>query len=177
MGPLVVPLINNQIIFPSYNFTSDGAVTSWTVAAQWAEGNRFPELQIWIRSGDTYNRIASTALTATAESPNQLYSGKIEPPLQFQSGDALGIFTPPDSQLHVLFAAAVGPIYVVRVTNVSLSTVVLGRQETNNHRPLLALETLSSECTLLVQCCGDPGSSVCPTYIMYTSSILMIYTL
>ena len=134
------------------------------MAAQWAEGNRFPELQIWRRSGDTksYDRIASTELTATAESPNQLYSGTIDPPLQFQSGDALGMFIPMDSQLQVLFAAAAGPIYVSRVTNVSLSTVVLGGQETNNHRPLLALETLLSECTLIVQCCGDPGCSVCP---------------
>ena len=62
--------MDQLIVFPSYNFTSYGAITNWTVAALYVDGagrNSFPELQIWRRSsGDTYVRIASAELAATA---------------------------------------------------------------------------------------------------------------
>ena len=141
-------LSNQQIVFPSYNFASDGSITSWTVAANWEDGagrNRFPELQIWRRrSGDAYDRIASANLTATAESSNQLYSGTIAPPLQFQSGDLLGMYLPPDvgngTPLLVLFAPEVGQTYENRTTNAPLASINVSGQETGNDRPLLVLE-------------------------------------
>ena len=145
---------NQQIVFPSSNFTRDGAITSWTVAADWNDGagrNRFPELQIWRRvSGDTYARVASTALTATAESPNQLYSGSIDPPLQFQSGDVLGMYIPPNvdggTRLLVWFGDEEGSTYEFRNANAPLSAILLTGLETDNDRPFLSLET--SECPL-----------------------------
>ena len=141
-------LSNQQIVFPSYNFTSDGNITGWTVAAWWRNGNgrnRFPELQVWRRSGDAYDRIASTELTATAQSPNQLYSGTIDPPLQFQSGDILGLYLPRNvnnngARLLVLFAPEVGQTYKTRTMNAPLTSITFSGQETGNDRPLLALE-------------------------------------
>ena len=137
------------------------------MAADWrgASRNRFPELQIWRRSsGDTYNRIASTELTATAESPNELYSGTIDPPLQFQSGDLLGMHLPPNvdsngTRLLVYFGRDAGSAYEFRNINVPLSAIVLNGVESfaENHRPFLALEI--GECTLSVlQCCSEPVS-------------------
>ena len=113
--------------------------------------NRFPELQIWRRSsGNTYDRIASTELTATAESPNDLYSGTIDPPLQFQSGDLLGMYAPPansnGTQLLVYFSVRGGPTYEFMETDEPLSSITLTGQRTGNLRPLLALGT--SECPL-----------------------------
>ena len=125
------------------------------MAAEWHETgrNRFPELQIWRRSsGDIYDKIASTALTAVAERPNQLYSGTIDPPLQFQSGDVLGMHIPPNvdsstgTRLLVYFGDEAGSTYEFRNINVPLSTVMLTGTETDNGRPFLALEI--SEYTL-----------------------------
>ena len=123
----------------------------------WIDGvnrTRFPELQVWRRrSGDIYYRIASTALTATAESPNQLYSGTIDPPLQFQSGDVLGMYLPPNvdssgTRLLVWFGIEAGSTYEFRSTSASLSAIILSGLEadTDNDRPFLSLET--SECPL-----------------------------
>ena len=149
-------LSNQQIVFPSYNFASDGTVTSWTVAADWEDRdgrNRFPELQIWRRrSGDTdYDRVASTNLTATAESSNRLYSGTIAPPLQFQSGDILGMYLPRDVRLLVLFAPAVGQTYETRTTITPLTSIMFSGQETGNDRPLLALEISELKFQLLAE--------------------------
>ena len=109
-------------------------------------------LQIWRRSsGDTYDRIASTEITASAESPNQLYSGTIDPPLQFQSGDLLGIYLPPPlgsngARLLVYFALSVGPTFAFTLTDEPLSSITLTGQGISSNRPLLALEI--SECPL-----------------------------
>ena len=144
---------NMQILFAHTTFTADGNVTSWTMAAEWnvAGGrNRFPELQIFRRrssSSDIFDRIAGAELTATAESPNQLYSGTIDPPLQFQSGDVLGMYTPPNvdggTRLQVLFADDTGTRYEFRSANAPLPTITLGFAG-NNNKLLLSLET--SEC-------------------------------
>ena len=141
--------ITQQIVFPSYNFTGDGVITSWTVVAEWHETGRFPELQIWRRrSGDTYDRIASTNLTATARNSNQLYSGTIDPPLQFQSGDILGMYAPPfaDAQLLVSFSLRGWPRYDLTLTDEPLSSFTLPGESNSDSRPLLALEI--SECPL-----------------------------
>ena len=118
------------------------------MAADWIDGAgriRFPELQIWRRrSGDTYDRVASTNLAATAQSPNQLYSGTIDPPLQFLSGDLLGMYHPPDvsngARLLVLFAPEVGQTYETRTTGAPLTSITFSGLETGNDRPILVLE-------------------------------------
>ena len=139
-----------QYVFPSYNFNSDGIITSWTMVALKIDGagrTRCPELQIWRRrSGDTYDKIASSDLITTAEGPNQLKSGEIDPPLQFQSGDVLGMYSPPDTdsdgtRLVVVFGFGAGPTYQIRRSNAPLSSVSLaGQMDTGNNRPLLALQ-------------------------------------
>ena len=128
------------------------------MAAQWngdAGRNRFPELQIWRRrSGDIYDKIAGVELTATAESPNELYSGTIVPPLQFQSGDVMGMHIPPNvdsstgTRLLVYFGEEAGLTYEFRNINAPFSAIILSGLEANtdNHRPFLALEI--SEYTL-----------------------------
>ena len=94
-------------------------------------------------SGDFYDRIASTELTATAETPNQLYSLTIDPPLQFQSGDLLGMYLPREEsdngRLRVLFGDNVGPIYQFTGSNAPLSTLLVDG-DSDNERPYLALE-------------------------------------
>ena len=163
VSPGVIPLLaligivrpnNQQIVFPSHIFTSDGSITGWTLAAQWVDEagrNRFPELQIWRRrmsNPNIYDRIASTLLTAALESSNQLYSDTIDPPLPFQSGDVLGMYLPIDgsngARLLVNFGIHAGSLYETRNIAVPLSSIVLG-QEVDNDRVFLALET--SECT------------------------------
>ena len=108
--------------------------------------------------------MASTELTATAESPNQLYSGTIDPPLQYQCGDLLGLYLPPNvdnngSWLCVYFARNAGPSYETRSINSPLSSIMVTGRETGSDRPLLALETTSelllhilSACSALVLC-------------------------
>ena len=117
------------------------------MSADWQnDGTTFPELQIWRGSGeDTYDKIASTELTATAESPNQLYSGTIDPPLQFQSGDVLGMYLPSggvvnSSRLLIYLASSSGPEYKYSFSDAPLSRVVVSELQTDSDRPLLALE-------------------------------------
>ena len=154
-----------QFVFTSSNFTSDGVVTSWTVAALWRDGvNRitFPVLQIWRRrSGDTYDRIASTEITATAESPNQLYSGTIDPPLQFQSGDLLGIYLPPPlgsngARLLVYFSRHAESTYESTFTDEPLSSIIILTGLTGLGfgigRPFLALGTSEYPLSAAVLC-------------------------
>ena len=120
----------------------------------------FSELQIWRRrSGNTYDKIASTELTATAYSFNQLYSGTIDPPLQFQSGDVLGMYLPPDggsigARLLVYFALSGGPTYEITVTEEPLSSITLTGQGTviSNFRPFLALEISEFPLSAAVLC-------------------------
>ena len=143
-----------QFVFPNYNFSCAGLITSWSLGLVEPRGNdariNYPQLQIWRRSisGDLYDRIASTALRAVAESPNQLYSVTIDPPLQFQSGDLLGMFLPRDAanngRLRVLFGQNAGPTYRFADSPASLTSLsVDGNMD--NDRPFLALEiTISS---------------------------------
>ena len=124
------------------------------MAADWVDGtgrNRFPELQIWRRrSGIIYDKTASAELIVTSESPNELYSGTIDPPLQFQSGDLLGMHIPPNvdsgTRLLVWFGENAGPSYEFRIIGAPFSAIMLTGAETENHRPFLALEI--SEYTL-----------------------------
>ena len=145
------------------------------MAAEWqgaAGRNRFPALQIWRRSsGDTYDRVASTALTATAESPNELYSETIDPPLQFQSGDLLGMHIPPNNnnnggtRLLVYFGDEAEATYEFRDgRNAPLSIISVGGA-TDNARPLLALEisslpTSASPPTTAVSSASPPTTAV-----------------
>ena len=105
----------------------------------------YPQLQIWRRniSGDVYDKIASTELTAIAESPNRLYSVMIDSPLQFQSGDLLGMFLPREGggngRLRVLFGQNAGPTYRFTDSSASLTSLsVAGGSD--NDRPFLAVE-------------------------------------
>ena len=141
-----------QFVFPNYSFSCAGLITSWSLGLAERRGNdermNYPQLQIWRRrSGDLYDRIATTELTATAISPNQLYSVTIVPPLQFQSGDLLGMFLPEDEpdngRLRVFFGQNAGPMYRFADSAASLTSLpVAGNSD--NDRPFLALEILVS---------------------------------
>ena len=139
-----------QFVFPNYNFSCAGLIMSWSLGLVEPRGGddriNYPQLQIWRRnigSGDIYDRMASTELTASAETPNQLYSLTIDPPLQFQSGDLLGLYLPREEsnngRLRVLFGDNVGPIYSFTGSNEPLSTLLVDG-DSDNERPYLALE-------------------------------------
>ena len=138
-----------QFVFPDYSFSCAGLITSWSLGLVEQSGgdNRinYPQLQIWRRnsSGDFYDRIASTEQTAAPESLSQLYSVTIDPPLQFQSGDILGMYLPRsepnDGRLRVMFGQNAGPTYRFADSAASLTSLsVAGGSD--NHRPFLAVE-------------------------------------
>ena len=94
-----------QQITPDIRFTCDGMITKWIVGADWnSNGSLYPEVQIWRSSGnDMYWKINGTLIEVETENEEQIYEYDNFPPIPFQAGDILGVFTPPypDSKLRV----------------------------------------------------------------------------
>ena len=96
-----------QCIFPEITFLGcNGSITAWTIGARWITGgNRsfFPYLQIWRRAEtNTYALVNGTELSVPGDRPTGRYvfNDTVEPPLQFQDGDILGIFQPRGINSH-----------------------------------------------------------------------------
>ena len=92
-----------QTIFPGINFTCAGSITAWTLIALHNPGTNstHPELQVWRRftGEDTlFEKVASTRLSGLGENGTFLYTYDMDPPLQFQEGDVLGVFEPHESR-------------------------------------------------------------------------------
>ena len=146
-----------QLLLTRSVFTSDGFVSGWTVAAEFKDGqDSFPQLQIWRRAPDqstVYIPVNSAELFADSESPNQLYSGTIDPPLPFQSGDVLGMFLPSNtssrnaSRLTAYFGGNMGANYRVAESNEPLQSIdtLDGSLGTDNLQLYLALEITSGK--------------------------------
>ena len=103
-----------QRIIPSLRFDCDGAITKWIVAASWrnaATATSFPDLQIWRNSSENgvYMKVGNTTLIATSPNSSRLYEFPVKP-LQFRSGDVLGIFQPRGSRsrLSILYRTGRG---------------------------------------------------------------------
>ena len=85
-----------QQLTPDMNFTCDGVITKWVVAARW-KGDDYlnPELQIWRKVRNTsYQKIHGTILRAGTRSGNGIYEFDNFPSIPFLAGDILGVFQP-----------------------------------------------------------------------------------
>ena len=81
------------------------------MASRVGTGSLFPELQIWRKvSGNDYAISSSSEITERhSTSTPHVYEYSPDPPLQFQAGDALGVFTPPVPRLTFRFQHHGGP--------------------------------------------------------------------
>jgi len=144
-----------QRIIPSINFTCNGSITKWIVAAKWENGGGhtyFPELQIWRRTGTfRYDKVDSSTLSATSENQSNVYEHIPSSPLPFQEGDFLGIFQPDKdtSRLRVYYIDKIGPInyyYDPDSFNFNVNTppvgifVVISSTRNQDDQPLVAVE-------------------------------------
>ena len=121
-----------QWIMPSINFTCNGSVTKWIVGAQLdnngMDGMR-PELQIWRMHStqtNTYFKVGGTLLSdVNMTAVVNVYEVSPTDPLEFQSGDILGLYQPQDgmTRLIVYFDIDSGPInYYIRNQNSPLDS-------------------------------------------------------
>ena len=90
-----------QCIFPGVNFTGcNGSITAWTIGVRWITGDghdHFPYLQTWRNTGtDTYEIVNCIELSVPGErsAGRYMFTDTVDPPLQFQDGDILGVFQP-----------------------------------------------------------------------------------
>ena len=99
-----------QNLIPDIKFTCSGTLTKWTiVASQVGGGSRYPQLQIWRNTAGTeYNRIASSDVRDST-SVAHVYEVIPDPPLEFQTGDILGVYTPPVPKLSFKYQQSGGP--------------------------------------------------------------------
>ena len=116
---LTIPHEERRII-PGISFNCSGVIAAWTIGARWrTDGlhNFFPHLQIWRQNGfdSTYFVVGDSELFLSNDGSlsggDYTIKGNLEPPLNFQRGDVLGMFQPPESRsrIGVYYDANRGP--------------------------------------------------------------------
>ena len=138
-----------QWIMPDISFTCNGSITMWIVGARWNNdvGNQieYPNLQIWRRRSQEntlYDRIRETNLNdATGENRNQLYIFSLNPPLEFQTGDILGLYQPREhrSRLIAYLDTSSGPSNYYENSPLTTFTTASRRVRTQNALPLVTV--------------------------------------
>ena len=104
-----------QRLFPDITFTCNGFITKWIVGAfdPIPNNNDNTQLQIW-RSGhgNTYNKIGASLLLPNHTIFTNVYQTVLDPPLEFQEGDILGVYQPDsaNNQLSLYYQEETGPI-------------------------------------------------------------------
>ena len=103
-----------QRIIPMINFTCNGSINKWIVAARWDNGRDrtfFPQLQIWRRSPgtDMYTLVNGTPTVAATENTSEIYEFVPSSSLQFQQGDILGMFNLDKLRLGIYYVDRIGP--------------------------------------------------------------------
>lgn len=92
-------------LVPDMNFCCNGTVTSLLlgvdVRTMTSSRNKYPEVQLWRRSqlNDSYSRQDRQKIRLTPRdfSPDGVLVYNLKPPMQFQSGDVLGVYQPQQS--------------------------------------------------------------------------------
>ena len=102
-----------QQISPEMNFTCNGTITKWIIGADsFFDVNRhlYPELQVWRNIGNsTYVKISGTYIFLPfADLSDRIYEYSGFTPIEVQTGDILGVFTPDDSYSRI-FLLSEGP--------------------------------------------------------------------
>ena len=136
-----------QRIIPAVNFTCQGTVTKWIVAAKWNGKSDLAELQIWRKLGaeGLYIKFQGTTITASEESNTGIYEFDVSG-VTFQEGDILGIFTPKDSRLRPYFSELYGPPNYYMDTGMDSTATVIGttfqinEEDVQYDVPLVAVE-------------------------------------
>ena len=142
---------NVQYVIPGLNFSCGGIITEWFLGAVVAgnanqQRDLYPELQLWRASdisNSTYIKVNNACLEGTSMITN-LFTGLVNPPIRFQSGDFIGLFLPDasmgsaDGRLRVYFLQDFGPVNFEYPT--SENTVnLLGSSMTVSQLPLISL--------------------------------------
>ena len=155
-GSLTVPYEQQRVI-PGISFNCSGAITSWTIGAEWRTGlgrDFFPHLQIWRSTSCATNTFVLVGdveffVAGGEERPggDYVFSGTPDPPLEFEAGDILGIFQPRESRsrVGVYYDTSAGPtnyyIDTVGAEQPSLASFTTTSADgTENSLPLVTIE-------------------------------------
>ena len=151
---LSVNQLDNELrVVTGLTFTCSGALTSLQLGADLravtANRNQYPEVQIWRYSGPLQlgafrpsSSREEIRLTAGDFSPDGVLQYNLTAPIQFQSGDFMGIFQPAgaDSAVRLFFANDTNaPSANLRSSNSDFISVVLGAMSRNEHMLLSAI--------------------------------------
>ena len=111
----IVKRDSTQRIFPSMYFSCHGLLTKWIMGGKPAKiTDPFPELQLW-RTNDGTNyfktRFSLINTLPRATSHTNVYEYIVEPPLEFQRGDILGLYKPRENEsaLNIFLQENSGP--------------------------------------------------------------------
>ena len=143
----VVRRPEEQRIFPDIQFTCNGFITKWIVGAQLqGNANRLPELQIWRLingSMNMYTKTNSSLITPNAipGSPN-VHEFILSAPLQFNTGDILGVHQPRwnQNQLLMYYQLNTGPVNYGETTTVPANSFTTGTPINQYDYPLVSVE-------------------------------------
>ena len=147
-----------QHLFPEINFTCNGSITKWIVGAEMrASGTVQPELQIWRRDSwrrNRYTKVDFSLLIPNETSDPNIHEYYPDPPLEFQEGDILGVYTPrrDDSQLVVYYQENTGPQNYGRISVDPLAPTVFtyGNTASQIGYPLVTVEVSRADSTVMV---------------------------
>ena len=143
-------------LFPNIKFNTNGYITAWTVGGIITKRKRNPELQIWRKINDSndddyirVNKFQLDEMNGIVIASNvREYS--VNPPVQVQAGDILGLFQPNDSSVFIYYQECHGPLSIgIPVAKGSESPATLNEEnfssEFLNDYPLIAVNFSSKE--------------------------------
>ena len=107
-------LLTNELrLFPNQNFTCNGSITSFLLGIDIRTGETlYPQVQIWRRTSSTSIRefmkvhFEEIRLDPGAFSPSGVFEYPLSTPMNFQSGDILGVWQPrqQDSIVRIFYS-------------------------------------------------------------------------
>ncbi len=134
-------------LIPEITFTCHGFITKWILAAEWNNGNYYPELQTWNSTdGTTYTKQGATTFSLEGGSREMtFYEYTPDTPHEFHKGDVLGIFIPHWTNFQIFFEKVdIGPLNYFLSTGLSTTPSetefnIAGKEE-RHAAPLIAVE-------------------------------------
>ena len=141
-----------QNLIPEIGFTCSGELTRWTIVATTVGGgSRYPELQIWRPTGaNVFDRVEHSKFNEDNRVVTNVYEFRPDPPLQFQNGDVLGIYSPPVPRLKFRYQDSGGPanFYIGGPAQPYLTFSLDNGLVLTNHNdvPLVAVDVSNPEC-------------------------------